>query len=103
MLINRPYSFNSLAAIIASLGWESRVINLSKIQFLFTDCDVEVEGEMIGTFDKQKGTYEQPEYNDLVDVDVEITSVFVSGEQKELIYNWEEKEKLEQTIKKLLI
>lgn len=103
MQINKPYSFNSLASVIASLEWESRVINLSKMDFLFKDSDVKVEGEMIGVFRKQEQTYEYPPYNDLIDVFIEISSVVVSGEQKDIIYTWEEKEKLVKSIKDLIL
>ena len=103
MRINKPYSFNTLASSIASLDWESRVIHLSKVDFLFKDVDVRVEGEMIGVFRKQEQTYEDPPYNDLFDVFIEISSVVVSGEQREIIYSWEEKEKLTQMIKNLML
>jgi len=100
-MINRSYSFYSLATIIASEEFKGDIVDFGRYEF--NNASVEVKGHMKGYFDEQKQTHDHPGFCDLVDVYVEITSVNVSGDDFEKSFSFEEKCKLEEMIKNLMI
>jgi len=100
-MINKSYSLNTLAVILASEDFTGEIVEFGKYEF--NNASVEVKGHMKGYFNIQRQTYEDPPFCDLKDVYIEIRDVRVDTDDYQKIFTQHEKEKLEEMIKHLMI